>query len=131
MLRNVRRAPCRSLSRSNCCNRWGRSASKRPLRRSSPCKAPATNEKQFHLPAVLIDGGDGRRAEGQQVGEEHDGLLFLRVPYLYPPEQHWLLSLPLQSGKADDLVAHHVAVLWNLQFFFPLVNCNAPRYSTC
>src|SRR5664280_272879 len=38
------------------------------------------------------------------------------------PEQHWLLSLPLQSGKADDLVAHHVAVLWNLQFFFHLVN---------
>src|ERR1039458_8618275 len=72
-------------------------------------------EKQFHLPAVLIDGRDGRRAEGQQVGEEHDGLLFLRVPYLYPPEQHWLLSLPLQSGKADDLVAHHVAVLWNLR----------------
>src|ERR1039458_7485685 len=25
-------------------------------------------------------------------------------------------------GKADDLVAHHVAVLWNLQFFFHLVN---------
>src|ERR1035437_7400625 len=50
------------------------------------------------------------------------GLLFLRVPYLYPPEQHWLLSLPLQSVKADDLVAHHVAVLWNLQFFFHLVN---------
>src|ERR1035441_9111885 len=89
------------------------------IQRSAPCRAL---EKQFHLPAVLIDGRDGRRAEGQQVGEEHDGLLFLRVPYLYPSEQHWLLSLPLQLGKADDLVAHHVAVLWNLQFFFHLVN---------
>src|ERR1035441_5681027 len=89
------------------------------IQRSAPCRAL---EKQFHLPAVLIDGRDGRRAEGQQVGEEHDGLLFLRVPYLYPPEQHWLPSLPLESGKADDLVAHHVAVLWNLQFFFHLVN---------
>src|SRR5271157_423170 len=79
-------------------------------------------EKQLHLPAVLVDGRNGRRAEGQQIGEEHDGLLLLLVPDLYPPEQHWLLALPRQPGKADDLVAHHVAVFRNLQLFLHVVN---------
>ena len=60
--------------------------------------------------------------EGQQVREKHDGLLFLLVPNLHAPEQHGLLSLPRQPGKADDLVAHHVAVLRNLQFFLHLVH---------
>src|ERR1039457_6461813 len=79
-------------------------------------------KEQLHLPAVLVDGRKGRRAEGQQVGEEHDGLLLFLVPDLYPPEQHWLLALPRQPGKADDLVAHHVAVSRNLQFFLHVVN---------
>ena len=44
MLRHVRRAPCGSLSvGATDAMRWRRSASKRPSRRSSPCKAPATS----------------------------------------------------------------------------------------
>jgi len=37
-------------------------------------------EKQFDLPALLVDGGDRRGAEIQQVGEQHNLSLVIRIP---------------------------------------------------
>ena len=39
------------------------------------------------------------------------GFLFLFVQDFHAPEQHGILAFPCQSGKTDDLIAHHVAVL--------------------
>src|ERR1017187_4218213 len=82
------------------------------ISRSAPCRAL---EKQFHLPAVLVDGRNRRRAEAQQIGEKHNGHLFLRVPNLYSPEQHGIFPFPSQSGKADDPVLFRRVEIWDAE----------------
>jgi hypothetical protein len=48
-----------------------------------------------------------------QIGEEHQDLLLIRIPVLDPPEQDRLLTSLVQGRQRDDLVAQYVAFFWN------------------
>jgi len=43
-------------------------------------------EEQFNLPAVLVDSGNRRGAELQQVGQQHDFPLLDGIPHRYAPQ---------------------------------------------
>ena len=77
-------------------------------------------EKQLDLPAVLIDGGNGRGAKRDQVGQQHDLPLVHRIPDHYTPQQARAIFLGLDAGEADQLVRPNVAILGSRQVPPPL-----------
>jgi len=66
-------------------------------------------EEQLYLPAVLVNGADGRGPEGQVVGEQHDLALILHVPGNDTAQLAGALRLGVDSGETDDLVGEDVA----------------------
>lgn len=48
-------------------------------------------EEQLDLPAILIDGGDGGRAEAVMIGEQHQGVSRVLADRLDPAQQMWTL----------------------------------------
>src|SRR6516164_5021851 len=68
-------------------------------------------EEQLDLPAVLVDGGDGRSPEGQVVGQEHEGGILLRGVDLDPPQPMRTRGLGLGPRQADHLIAADLAAL--------------------
>ena len=72
-------------------------------------------EKQFDLPALFVDGGDGGGAELQQIGEQHDLSLVIRIPNYHAAQRSGAVGLSLGAGESDDLVGADIAVLRNLE----------------
>src|ERR1035437_7619374 len=70
-------------------------------------------EKQLELPPVLVDGGNGRGAERQQVGQQYDLPFVHRIPDHHAPQKAGAILLSLDASKADQLVRENVAVLRN------------------
>ena len=96
----------------------GSSASVVQLRRTGrarsrpwPCRILLLQrfEKQFHLPAVFIDGRHRRRPQLVVVGQKHQAPL-LGIVDLHPPKKIFLAGLGL-AGEKDHFVGDHVAVL--------------------
>ena len=73
-------------------------------------------EKQFNLPALFVDRGDGGGAEIQQIGQQDDLALVFRIPSHDAAQQVWIVGLGLGAGEADELVGADIAVLRNLTF---------------
>src|SRR5437667_5976952 len=78
-------------------------------------------EEQFHLPAVLIDRCDRRRAKLQVVGQEDDAFLLLFVPDFHQTEVVLVAFLGL-TWEIDHLVLEDVAVRRHSPLFHNLVN---------
>src|SRR5262245_21209614 len=72
-------------------------------------------EKQFDLPALFVDGGDGGGAEIKQIGEQYDLPLVIRIPNYQPAQRSGAVGLRLGAGELDDLVGADIAVLRNLE----------------
>src|ERR1035441_4820620 len=56
-------------------------------------------EKQLDLPAVFVDGGNGRGPKRQQVAQQYDLPLVDRIPHHHAPQQAWTISLSLRSEE--------------------------------
>src|ERR1700733_14704112 len=70
-------------------------------------------EKEFDFPAVLVDGGNGSSAEGEQVSQQHDLPFVQRIPNRYPPQKARAILLRLDAGESDQLVGANTAVFGN------------------
>src|ERR1019366_6603109 len=70
-------------------------------------------EKQLDLPPVLVDGGNGRGTERQQVGQQHDLAFVHRIPDHHTPQEAGAILLSLDASKPDQLVRENIAVLRN------------------
>ena len=68
-------------------------------------------EEQLNLPAILVDGGDGRSAKAVMVGEKHQGVSCVLADCLHPAQQMWALVVGPCAGQADGLIRDDVPVL--------------------
>src|SRR5262249_9151962 len=73
-------------------------------------------EKQLDLPPLFVDGGNGSRAELEQVGEQDDLALVLRIPDDNPAQGSGAIELRLDAGELNDLVGADVAIRRDLEF---------------
>ena len=79
-------------------------------------------EEQFDLPALLVDGGDGGRAEIEQVGEQNNFSLVIRIPNDHAAQWARTIGLCLDARELNDLVGDNVAIRRDLAFS---LNCEA------
>ena len=68
-------------------------------------------KEQLDLPAILIDGGDGGRAEAVMIGEKHQNVSRVLADRLNPAQQMRTLVLGTCAGQADGLIRDDVPVL--------------------
>lgn len=61
-------------------------------------------EKQFHLPATVIEFADRAGRQGKIVGQEHVVPLGLGIHEAYVPQQFRILAARLQTGQANRLI---------------------------
>src|SRR5450755_149261 len=66
-------------------------------------------EKQFDFPAVLVDGGDGGGPEVQEIGQEDDLALVVRIPNHHTPHGMGAVVDRLGASKEDDFIGQDVA----------------------
>lgn len=62
-------------------------------------------EEQFHLPATLVELGDGHGREREAVREEDEPLAGLGIDIADTPERIRILSRGLWTGQHDGLIA--------------------------
>ena len=65
-------------------------------------------EKQLDLPALFIDGGNGGGFEIEQIGEQHDLALVLRIPNYNTAQRSGAVGLCLNAAELDDLVGEDI-----------------------
>src|SRR5450432_1575447 len=70
-----------------------------------------------NLPAVFVDGGDGRGAKLLQVGQQFDLALVDGVPHHHTPQQAGTVVLGLYAGEPNQLVGADMPVGRNRCFF--------------
>lgn len=68
-------------------------------------------KEQLDLPAILLDGGDGGRAEAVMIGKKHQGVSRVLADRLDPAQQMRTLVLGPDAGQADGLILDDVPVL--------------------
>ena len=73
-------------------------------------------EEQLDLPTLLVDGGDRGRAEIEQVGEQDDLSLVIRVPNDHPAQRAGTIGQRLGAGELDDLVGEDIAIRRDFEF---------------
>ena len=66
-------------------------------------------QKQFHLPAVLVQRGDGQRRQCRVVRQKHQGLAGLRVLEANAPQMLGIVFGDVKAVHSNRLVAHHTA----------------------
>lgn len=49
--------------------------------------------EEFNLPAILVDGGDGRSARAVMIGEKYQGVSHVLDDRLRPAQQMWALAV--------------------------------------
>jgi len=62
-------------------------------------------EKQFHLPAALVERADCRRRQREIVRQKYQGLVGLRVFEAYPPQLFRVLLLGVKPIESNRLIA--------------------------
>lgn len=68
-------------------------------------------EEQFHLPALLVDGGHGGGAQAVMVGEKHQRLAGVFPQRFHPAQQVRAFRFGADAGQADGLILEDVPVL--------------------
>ena len=64
-------------------------------------------EEQFHLPAALVQRGNGQRRQRRIVGEKHQRLARLGVFVPDAPQMFRVVAGHVKPVEADGLVADH------------------------
>src|SRR6185437_13620692 len=73
-------------------------------------------EKQFDLPALFVDGGDGGGAEIEKVGEQNNLSLVVRIPDDHAAQWAGTIGLRLEACELNDLVGENVAIRRDVEF---------------
>jgi len=61
-------------------------------------------EEEFHLPAALLELGDGQRGQGEVVGEEDEPAAVFRIEVANPPEAFRVALVAGEAEVPDDLI---------------------------
>ncbi len=61
-------------------------------------------EEQFHLPALLVDIGDGLRRDSEQVGQKHEALMVLSIVESDAAQRLRIILPGPRTHKRDDLI---------------------------
>src|SRR4051794_8918688 len=59
-------------------------------------------EEQLHLPAVLVKGGNGGGAKGQQIGQQHNLSLVNGIPDNHAPEHGRAVIVSFAADESDQ-----------------------------
>ena len=70
-------------------------------------------KKQLHLLAVLVDHGNGGRAKGQQIGQQHNLSLVGGIPDHHAAEHDRAIGSSFVTRESDQLIGPDIAVLRN------------------
>ena len=62
-------------------------------------------EEQLHLPAALVELGDGQRGKIEVIGQEHQDFAVLRVPVTHAPKAVWVVFDTFIESQPDDMIA--------------------------
>lgn len=73
-------------------------------------------EEQLDLPTLLVDGGDRGRAEVEQVSEQDNLSLVIRIPNDYAAQRSGAIGLRLNARELNDLVGADVAIRRDVEF---------------
>src|SRR5277367_6018547 len=73
-------------------------------------------EKQFYLPALFVDGGDRGGAEIEQVGEQNNLSLVIRIPNDDAAQWAGTIGLRLEARELNDLVSADAAIRRDVEF---------------
>src|SRR5271165_5407257 len=89
------------------------------IRRSAPCRAL---EEQFHLPALLVDLGDGQCRKHEVVGKKLQTLVGFSIAAAHPPERIWVHRRRLEGRQNHGLVRADAGALVHRMRVAPLSN---------
>src|SRR6266849_8083497 len=68
-------------------------------------------EEQFHLPALLVDVGNGPRRQGKVVGQKLQALVALGIEVAHLPEGVGIGGGGFQGGQNHGLIREHARAL--------------------